>query len=418
MFDDEKPDQKPESGSGGGSGFGSGGETTGEKKKEEEKEPSALQPGYSRKDEFDKHEVGKDVWTGTKGSGSKDTGEDEEHKVSTKVNVYQKELIKDRQGYLADGVGDPSKSGVSSGFGYYKAGAKSGLSYDLQKKEFNLDAITAEGKFSGVHVQGKGDFDLGQWFNGLFSGKPPAPPQIPSTPVMAPYAARIVDPTSHGSPLAPGIGSNDVLIGGFPAWRALMDFHACPIVKGVVPDVGGVVMMGSPTVFIDGMMACRMGDMVVEIPGGPNPIVMGCPTVMIGMVGAGAPRTPDAGGAEPKSTGFVASGEAAVDGLTAEAEAKLGIQASWANKEALAVAKVGAFAAVVKGTAKGQLAIPLWGDHAILVGGNVEGSLLSAGADASAEAGYTAEKGWHIGASAKAGVGLGGAGVGFSLGFK
>jgi len=67
-----------------------------------------------------------------------------------------------------------------------------------------------------------------------------------------------------------------------PAWRALVDFHVCPIVKVLVPDVGGVVMVGSPTVLIEFQMACRVNDMVVEIPGGPNPIAMGCPTVIIG----------------------------------------------------------------------------------------------------------------------------------------
>jgi uncharacterized Zn-binding protein involved in type VI secretion len=95
-------------------------------------------------------------------------------------------------------------------------------------------------------------------------------------------AARTTDLTTHGSPLFPGPGSTDVLIGGLPAWRTLIDFHLCPIVKVFVPDVGGVVMMGSPTVFIDFQMACRVMDMVVEIPGGPNPIAMGCPTVIIG----------------------------------------------------------------------------------------------------------------------------------------
>jgi hypothetical protein len=52
-------------------------------------------------------------------------------------------------------------------------------------------------------------------------------------------------------------------------------------------------MMGSPTVLINNMMACRMGDIVVEKPGlamGPaNPIIMGEPTVMIGDVGMGSP---------------------------------------------------------------------------------------------------------------------------------
>jgi uncharacterized Zn-binding protein involved in type VI secretion len=95
-------------------------------------------------------------------------------------------------------------------------------------------------------------------------------------------AARLGDLTTHGSPLAPGPGSTSVLIGGLPAWRALIDVHACPVVKVLVPDGGGVVMLGSPTVLIDFQMACRVKDIVVEIPGGPNPIVMGCPTVIIG----------------------------------------------------------------------------------------------------------------------------------------
>jgi uncharacterized Zn-binding protein involved in type VI secretion len=96
------------------------------------------------------------------------------------------------------------------------------------------------------------------------------------------FAARVGDPTTHGSPLFPGIGSVTTIIGGMPAWRTFIDFHACPVVKGLVPDVGGVVMVGSPTVMIDFQMACRVMDQVIEIPGGPNPILMGCPTVMIG----------------------------------------------------------------------------------------------------------------------------------------
>lgn len=99
---------------------------------------------------------------------------------------------------------------------------------------------------------------------------------------MSNMAARIFDPTMHGSPLMPGPGSPNVFIGNLPAWRALIDFHACPVVKGVVPDVGGVVVMGSPTVWINNFMACRVMDQVIEVPGGPNPIAMGCPTVFIG----------------------------------------------------------------------------------------------------------------------------------------
>src|SRR5574340_1055244 len=96
-----------------------------------------------------------------------------------------------------------------------------------------------------------------------------------------PPAARIGDLTSHGTPLAPGPGCPNVLIGGMPAWRAGADFHACPLVNGVQPHVGGMVVMGSLTVLIGGMPAARMSDSIVEA-GGPNLIAVGCPTVMIG----------------------------------------------------------------------------------------------------------------------------------------
>ncbi|MGI4854287.1 MAG: PAAR domain-containing protein [Janthinobacterium lividum] len=110
----------------------------------------------------------------------------------------------------------------------------------------------------------------------------------------------MADPTTHGAPLAPGPGSANVMIGFMPAWRAAIDQHACPMVSVTGADGVGSVIMGSPTVFINGMMACRMGDIVIEKPGlamGPaNPIVMGCPTVMIGEVGMGAVIAPSGGG--------------------------------------------------------------------------------------------------------------------------
>jgi uncharacterized Zn-binding protein involved in type VI secretion len=66
-----------------------------------------------------------------------------------------------------------------------------------------------------------------------------------------------------------------------PAWRATADMHTCPLVTGVVPHVGGVIAMGSVTVFIGGLPAARQGDMIIEV-GPPNSIAMGEPTVMIG----------------------------------------------------------------------------------------------------------------------------------------
>ena len=141
-------------------------------------------------------------------------------------------------------------------------------------------------------------------------------------------AARVGDMTAHGSPLAPGPGSFNVLIGKQPAWRGLgaaaalalvkeaakvaetaasvlvvqtpvnvkelaegiknivqmmgsVDQHACPIVKVVVPDGNGVVIDGSQTVLINGLPASRLGDTVQEATS-VNKIVMGEMTVLIG----------------------------------------------------------------------------------------------------------------------------------------
>jgi uncharacterized Zn-binding protein involved in type VI secretion len=96
-----------------------------------------------------------------------------------------------------------------------------------------------------------------------------------------PPAARVGDLTSHGTPLSPGPGSPDVLIGGQPAWRSSSDFHSCPLASGVVPHIGGIVQIGSTTVFINGLPASRQGDIVME-SGPPNTIAAGSPNVLIG----------------------------------------------------------------------------------------------------------------------------------------
>jgi uncharacterized Zn-binding protein involved in type VI secretion len=101
---------------------------------------------------------------------------------------------------------------------------------------------------------------------------------------MGQPAARVGDMTSHGTPLSPGPGSANVLIGGMPAWRATLDIHACPLQTPAVipiPHVGGVVAIGSVTVLINNLPAVRQGDVIVE-SGPPNSIVIGCPTVLIG----------------------------------------------------------------------------------------------------------------------------------------
>ena len=100
-----------------------------------------------------------------------------------------------------------------------------------------------------------------------------------------PPAARVGDPTAHGNPLTPLVpgvmGSATVFIGGQPAWRATADVHVCPLVTGVVPHVGGMVVKGSLTVYIDKLPAARQGDQIVEA-GPANSILTGLPTVVIG----------------------------------------------------------------------------------------------------------------------------------------
>jgi uncharacterized Zn-binding protein involved in type VI secretion len=95
-----------------------------------------------------------------------------------------------------------------------------------------------------------------------------------------PPAATLGDLTSHGTPLTPGPGSPNVLIGGRNAWRVTVDSHQCPLSDGQKPHVGGIVLKGSLTVLINGFFAVRMGDKVTEA-GAPNEIVSGVPTVVI-----------------------------------------------------------------------------------------------------------------------------------------
>lgn len=98
-------------------------------------------------------------------------------------------------------------------------------------------------------------------------------------------AARLTDPTVHGGIIvAPGCPT--VLIGGLPAAR-ITDMHTCPMVTGIVPHVGGPIILGSFTVLVGGMPQARETDMLTCV-GPPDTILMGCPTVLVGMVGGGA----------------------------------------------------------------------------------------------------------------------------------
>lgn len=62
----------------------------------------------------------------------------------------------------------------------------------------------------------------------------------------------------------------------------LTDFHACPMVTGPVPHVGGpIVGPGIPNVLIGFMPAATVGDMATCV-GPPDSIVKGSATVLVG----------------------------------------------------------------------------------------------------------------------------------------
>ena len=68
---------------------------------------------------------------------------------------------------------------------------------------------------------------------------------------------------------------------GMPAAR-VTDMHACPMVTGVVPHVGGPILPpGGIPVLIGDLPAARVGDMAV-CAGGPDVIALGSFTVLIG----------------------------------------------------------------------------------------------------------------------------------------
>jgi uncharacterized Zn-binding protein involved in type VI secretion len=112
---------------------------------------------------------------------------------------------------------------------------------------------------------------------------------IPKEASPAQQAARLGDTTAHGGVIVAGCST--VLIGGMPAAR-VGDMHTCPMTNPGVPPsphIGGPIIMGSPTVLIGGMPAARVGDMAI-CSGPPDTIALGCPTVLIGVGGAGQPK--------------------------------------------------------------------------------------------------------------------------------
>ncbi|MCX4240143.1 PAAR domain-containing protein [Paraliomyxa miuraensis] len=94
------------------------------------------------------------------------------------------------------------------------------------------------------------------------------------------FAARVGDVMLHGDPVAPGLGSPDVFIGGRPALRSC-DSHVCSRAEPE-PHAGSGFVATQTKVEINGFPALRVGDYVDEGPHGLNAIAVGCPSVVIG----------------------------------------------------------------------------------------------------------------------------------------
>ena len=67
---------------------------------------------------------------------------------------------------------------------------------------------------------------------------------------------------------------------GQPSAR-ISDLHVCPMVTGIVPHVGGPIILGCPTVLIGSQPAARVGDLATCV-GPVDSIVKGSATVLIG----------------------------------------------------------------------------------------------------------------------------------------
>jgi uncharacterized Zn-binding protein involved in type VI secretion len=302
--------------------------------------------------------------------------------------------------------GSETKSFVSVLKGEYSVEVGS-AAVDIQKLKGKLTIVDAKASATVAH----GQFDLGSAVTRLFHGDDPKPAPLPPPP-PGPMAARITDLTAHGFPLVGGPCSPNVLIGGLPAWRAVVDLHVCPMYHGA-----GAAAPGSPSVLINGAPAARASDFVIEATGGPDMIALGCPTVYIGMMAPPPQPSPPKPTAPPSPPSVKFESVVTGDVGTAEAKANASAMVDLRNKKGSVKGEAGAMAAVLKGEVPLKLKIKIPFTSMYLgLGVTLEGTLLSAGAQGEARAAVNEGKDFFSGtAGAKVGVGLGGVGAKFNV---
>ncbi len=92
------------------------------------------------------------------------------------------------------------------------------------------------------------------------------------------------------------------------------DIHMCTTPAPVPPHGPGVVIDGSPTVLINNLQACRLGDTIIEPLGPPNKIAKGEFTVIIGDSGSGGSSGGGGGGGGGSGAGTGAGSGAGAGG--------------------------------------------------------------------------------------------------------
>jgi type VI secretion system secreted protein VgrG len=100
-----------------------------------------------------------------------------------------------------------------------------------------------------------------------------------------------------------------------------MCVHAAPVPLPP-PHGAGVVIDGSPTVLINNLPACRMGDTILEAFGPPDKILRGEVTVIIGDAGGGSGGDGGGGGAGAAAAAAGAGAAGSATEAAAEAEKK------------------------------------------------------------------------------------------------
>lgn len=169
----------------------------------------------------------------------------------------------------------------------------------------------------------------------------------------APAAARVGDLTVHGTPVGPGLGSPNVLIGGMPALRSGVDMHVCGL-STPNPHLGGAAISSQTSVFVNGFPLLRAGDAFIEGGGGPNPIAMGCPSVH---VGSPAPSVDVVASSEPEPGSIDIELDFIVSVFWGKGVAKLGAELGGQRGIKEPYAKLEGRASVVRISPKGKILV-------------------------------------------------------------